>query len=92
MCRARHEIWVGRTIAGQYGSPSGQQWAQHFGRVDPFVLFAVLPMLIIAALVLWGGIIILGLVLVLLASLIVLGDSWANRPAKKPAQRYRDDY
>jgi hypothetical protein len=63
-----------------------------FGRVDPFCLFAVLPMLIIAGLVFWGGIIFLGLILVLLASLVVVVDAWANRPMRKPAPRYREPF
>jgi len=80
-----------RTIAGQYGPATGQK-QQLFGRVDPFCLFAVLPMLFIAGLVFWGGIIILGVVLILLTTLIVMVDAWANRPAGKPAPRYRENY
>nr|AXL05783.1 hypothetical protein [uncultured bacterium] len=80
----------GRTIAGQYGSSPGQK-QQMFGRVDPFCLFAVLPMLTIAGFFIWGGIAIVGVVLIFLAILIVVIDSWANRPVKKPAPRYRDD-
>jgi hypothetical protein len=63
-----------------------------FGRVDPFCLFAVLPMLIIAVLFILGGIAVLGVVVVLLSALVVVADSWANRPAKKAAPRYRADY
>jgi hypothetical protein len=76
--------------SGQYGGSPGPK-PQPFGRIDPFVLFAVLPMLIIAAISFWGGIAVLGIVLVLLAILIVVGDSWANRPSGKrgPAPRYR---
>lgn len=79
---------VGGTIAGQYGSSNGQ-WQQHFGRVDPFVLFAVLPLLIVAALFFWGGIAIVGVIVVLLGALVVAGDSWANRPSGNRASRYR---
>ncbi len=68
------------------------QKQQAFGRVDPFCLFAVLPILIIAGLVLWGGIIILGVALILIAAVIVLVDSWANRPSRKRAPRPREDY
>lgn len=60
-----------------------------FGRIDPFVLFAVLPLLVIAALFILGGIAILGVVLILLAGLVVAGDSWANRPGRQSALRYR---
>ena len=63
-----------------------------FGRVDPFCLFAVLPMLMIAAIFFLGGVIILGVGLIVLGLLIVLVDSWANRPARKPTPRYREDY
>ncbi|HEY7597800.1 MAG TPA: hypothetical protein VH969_31970 [Actinophytocola sp.] len=72
-------------------SATGQK-QQMFGRPDPFCLFAVLPMLIIAGLVFWGGIVILGVVLILLTALIVAVDSWINRPSGTPAPRYREGY
>lgn len=87
----RHGWRVGREIAGQYGS-YGNHKQQVFGRIDPFCLFAVLPMLSIAGLVLWGGIVVLGLALIVLALLIVMADAWANRPTGRPASRYREDY
>jgi Na+/melibiose symporter-like transporter len=66
---------------------------QHFGRIDPFCLFAVLPLVVIAGLVFWGGIAILGVILTFLAIGILVGDSWANRPSgSRAAGRYRDDY
>jgi Na+/melibiose symporter-like transporter len=81
----------GLTITGQqHGGFGGQRQQQMFGRVDPFCLFAVLPMLIITGLVFWGGLILLGVVLTLLTVLVVLVDSWANRPANKQAPRYRE--
>ncbi|MGH3757353.1 MAG: hypothetical protein ACRDTB_06215 [Actinophytocola sp.] len=52
----------------------------------------MLPMLSIAGLVMWGGIVILGVVLILLSLGIVAVDAWANRPRGKPASRYRGDY
>jgi len=79
-----------RTIAGQYGGTSGQK-QQHFGRIDPFVLFAVLPMLTIAVISFWGGIAVIGLILVFLVALIVVGDSWANRPRGRAARSDRAD-
>lgn len=79
---------MGRTIAGQNGTSTGQK---NFGRVDPFVLFAVLPMLVAAGYFLWSGIAPVGIGLIVLVGLIVLFDSWANRPIKKAA-RDRDDY
>lgn len=87
----RHGRREGGKIAGQYGSSPGQK-QQMFGRVDPFCLFAVVPMLIIAGLFIWGDIAIVGVTLIILALLIVVIDSWANRPLKKPARRQREDY
>lgn len=81
----------GRTIAAQYGSSSGQK-QQYFGRVDPFVLFAVVPILLLSVLFFWSGIGVLGVVLIAIALLIVVFDSWANRPVKKSQPRPRDDY
>lgn len=63
-----------------------------FGRVDPFCLFAVVPMLIVAGLCIWADIAIIGVVMIVLALLVVLVDSWSNRPMRKPEPRYRDDY
>jgi hypothetical protein len=80
----------GRKIAGQYESSRGQK-QQVFGRVDPFCLFAVLPLLVLAGLFIWGGIAIIGVVLVVLAVLIVVFDSWTNRPVKKSSPGYRDN-
>lgn len=77
-------------IAGQYGNSSGQK-QQMFGRVDPFCLFTVVPMVIIAGVFAWSGIAILCVALIVLALLIVVFDSWTNRPIKKSAPRYRDD-
>jgi hypothetical protein len=62
-----------------------------FGRIDPFCMFAVVPMLVIAGLFFWGGIGVVGVVLIILALLVVLFDSWANRPAKKTPPRGRED-
>ena len=80
----------GRRIVGQYGPPTRQK--QSLGRVDPFVLFAVLPTLVIAALFIWGEIAILGVVLILLAALVVLFDAWANRPTGTRAPRTRRNF
>ena len=80
----------GRKIAGQYESSRGQK-QQVFGRVDPFCMFAVLPLLILAGLFMWGGIAVLGVVLIVLAVLVVAFDSWTNRPVKKSAPGRRDE-
>jgi hypothetical protein len=79
----------GRTIAAQYGSSSGQK-QQMFGRVDPFCAFAVLPLLIVAGVFIVSGIAVVGAGTIVLALLIVVFDSWTNRPVK-PEPRYRDD-
>ena len=55
-------------------------------------MFAVLPMAVVAALFFWGGIAILGVALTILALLVVLVDSWANRPIKRSAPDYDEDY
>lgn len=78
------------TIAGQYGSSTGQK-QQLFGRVDPFCMFAVLPMLTVAGFFFWSDIAIAGVALIVLSILVVVIDSWANRPVRKSAPRYRDD-
>jgi hypothetical protein len=85
-CAGADDGW--QKIAGQFGSSMGQQ--QHFGRIDPFCLFAVLPLLVITGLVFWGGIIILGVILLFISVGILVADSWANRPAGRA--RYREDY
>ncbi|MGW4064646.1 hypothetical protein ACWEGE_40600 [Amycolatopsis sp. NPDC004747] len=55
-----------------------------FGRIDPFCLMAVLPVLLVAgilgALIHWG----LGVGFALFAGLILLFDSWVNRPRPVP--------
>jgi hypothetical protein len=51
----------------------------------------VVPLLVVAGFLIWGGIAVLGVVLIFLAALIVVIDSWANRPLKGSAPRYRED-
>ncbi len=80
----------GGTIAGQYGD-SPEQKQQTFGRVDPFCLFAVVPMLVVAGLFLWSGIASIGMVMIALTILVVVADAWANRPIRKSEPRYRDN-
>ncbi|WP_309117864.1 hypothetical protein [Saccharothrix sp.] len=82
---------TGGLMAGQYGRSSGQR-RPAFGRVDPFCLFAVLPMLLLAGLSFWGGIAIVGVVVIVAAILLVVFDAWSNRPAKVDYDReYYDD-
>jgi Na+/H+-translocating membrane pyrophosphatase len=52
----------------------------------------VLPLLIVAVIFLWGGIALAGVGLIALAVMIVVLDAWANRPVRRPAPRYREDY
>ncbi|WP_329048433.1 hypothetical protein OG738_38520 [Amycolatopsis sp. NBC_01488] len=64
-----------------------------FGRIDPFCLMAVLPVLLVAGII--GSLVnvALGLGCAVFAGLIVLFDSWANRPSRaraaepEPAER-----
>ncbi|OLF18538.1 hypothetical protein [Actinophytocola xanthii] len=81
---------MGRTIATRYES-SSEQKQQHFGRVDPFCAFAVVPLLIVAGLFFWSEIALLGVVLIVLSILIVVIDSWANRPARTSDSSSRRD-
>ncbi|MEQ0565462.1 hypothetical protein ABJI51_40840 [Amycolatopsis sp. NEAU-NG30] len=58
-----------------------------FGRIDPFCLMAVLPVLLVAGILgalvnVW-----LGVGFAAFAGLILLFDSWANRPLPAPPQR-----
>ncbi|MEU5263822.1 hypothetical protein [Amycolatopsis sp. NPDC021455] len=55
-----------------------------FGRIDPFCLLAVLPVLFVAGIL--GALVnvLLGLGFAAVAWLIVLFDSWANRPGPVP--------
>ncbi|MFB9688780.1 hypothetical protein [Amycolatopsis plumensis] len=56
-----------------------------FGRIDPFCLMAVLPVLLVAGIL--GALIHVGLGIgfAAFAGLIVLFDSWVNRPRPVPA-------
>lgn len=54
-------------------------------------MFAVVPLLIVAVAFIWSGIAILGVPLVVLSLLIVVVDSWANRPVRK-TRDHREDY
>ncbi|RSM44617.1 hypothetical protein DMA12_15730 [Amycolatopsis balhimycina DSM 5908] len=55
-----------------------------FGRIDPYCLLAVLPVLFVAGIL--GALVNvpLGLGFAALAGLILLFDSWANRPGPVP--------
>ncbi|WP_156077518.1 hypothetical protein [Saccharothrix sp. NRRL B-16314] len=53
---------------------------RHFGRVDPFCLFIVLPLVLIAGILVWGGLGWVGAVVIVCAAIVILIDSWTNRP------------
>ncbi|MGK3201478.1 hypothetical protein [Amycolatopsis sp. MEPSY49] len=57
-----------------------------FGRIDPYCLMAVLPVLLVAGII--GSLVnvALGLGCAVFAGLIVLFDSWANRPSRVPEE------
>ncbi|RSD09350.1 hypothetical protein [Amycolatopsis eburnea] len=57
-----------------------------FGRIDPYCLMAVLPVLLVAGIL--GSLvnIMLGLGCAVFAGLILLFDSWANRPGPLPPE------
>jgi hypothetical protein len=60
-----------------------------FGPLDPFCLMAVLPMLLVAGLVGALASVAAALGFVAVAGLILVFDSWANRPAPAPRSRPR---
>lgn len=69
----------GRTIAEQ-DERAPERNRQVFGRVDPFCAFVVLPTLVLATIFFWGGLPVVAVVLIVLSILVVVVDSWANRP------------
>lgn len=61
-----------------------------FGPVDPFCWIAVVPMILVAVAVTFLGAVVPAVVLVVLALLLALFDSWVNRNA--PRRRDRRDF
>ncbi|MEV6647987.1 hypothetical protein [Amycolatopsis sp. NPDC051371] len=59
-----------------------------FGKVDPYCLLAVLPMLLVAGIVVAMLSALAGLGVVVVAGLIVVFDSWANRPGPVRSARH----
>jgi hypothetical protein len=59
-----------------------------FGPIDPYCLLAVLPMLLVAGMVAALVSVPVGLVVAAFAGLIVVFDSWANRPGPVPPVRH----
>jgi hypothetical protein len=60
---------------------------RHFGRVDPYCWLAVLPALAVAALLVAMNAVPAGLVCAACAGLLLVFDSWANRPDSPPVAR-----
>lgn len=58
-----------------------------FGKVDPYCLLAVLPMLLVAGIVVAMVSVPAGLAVAVFAGLVVAFDSWANRPGPVPLGR-----
>lgn len=52
----------------------------------------MVPTLVVAGTLFMSGVAVVGVVLVVLTLLLVAIDSWANRPIKKAAPRYDEDY
>jgi hypothetical protein len=78
-------------MASGYGR-SAQGRRPAFGRVDPFCLFAVLPMLVLAGFAVWGGIAWAAVAVVVFAVLVLLIDARVNRPAASYYSDDEDDY
>ncbi|GAB3287419.1 hypothetical protein [Parasphingorhabdus pacifica] len=78
------------------GGRDKPDWAR-LGRVDPWVWFMVIPVLAVSLLFFFGGVPLVGVLVVLFGGLVILFDSWSNRPdlrapaparaqARRPAQ------
>jgi hypothetical protein len=61
----------------EYGSKP-----RKFGRIDPFCLFAVVPMVAVGVALIFSDVPVLAPIMILLAGLIVLLDSWLHRPGR----------
>ncbi|MFD9893435.1 hypothetical protein ACFWY9_29165 [Amycolatopsis sp. NPDC059027] len=51
-----------------------------FGRIDPYCWCAVLPLVLVAILIAVSGGLVIGMLFLVLAGLVLLFDSWVNRP------------
>ncbi|WP_410590082.1 hypothetical protein [Amycolatopsis sp. lyj-23] len=70
-------------------SPREGTSRRKFGRIDPFCLMAVLPVLLVAGIL--GALVHIGLGIgfAVFAGLILLFDSWVNRPRPVPQSERR---
>jgi hypothetical protein len=55
---------------------------RNFGPIDPFCLFAVIPLTAVGLALVFSDVAILAPVLLLIAALIVVFDSWLHRPGR----------
>lgn len=53
--------------------------SNRFGPLDPFCFLAVVPLVIVAVVLIISDLAVFSLVPLVLAALILVGDSWANR-------------
>lgn len=60
---------------------------RYFGRIDPYCWLAVLPALAVAALLIALNAVLVGLGFAVFAGLLLVFDSWANRPEPRPERR-----
>ncbi|WP_162834298.1 hypothetical protein [Amycolatopsis circi] len=60
---------------------------RRFGRIDPYCWLAVLPGLAVAALLIAMNAVLVGLGCAVCAGLLLVFDSWANRPEPPPERR-----
>ena len=61
----------------EYGSKR-----RNFGRIDPFCLFAAVPLAVVGIALVFSDVPWLAPILLLLAALVVLLDSWLHRPGR----------
>ncbi|CAM02543.1 hypothetical protein A8924_3661 [Saccharopolyspora erythraea NRRL 2338] len=58
-----------------------------FGRIDPFCWVLVAPMLLVGGVAILLGVLQIGIGLVGIAALVLVFDSWVNRPRPEDALR-----
>jgi hypothetical protein len=78
------EYWEGDIEIAAMGRDDREYESKRrkFGRIDPFCLFAVVPMVAVGVALVFSDVPILAPVMFLLAGLVVLLDSWLHRPGR----------
>jgi hypothetical protein len=61
-----------------------------FGRIDPFCFLAAVPMLLVAVVLSWAGLVPIGIGVGILALCLLVFDSWANRPLPRVDEDQED--